>query len=440
MFLLGVLAALFSPFMMTVGFIIWDDKWKGSAFALNMFKCSLASFLFLVSILLFQNFDTGKYLSMSSAMLVLSSILGIVIGDNTWLQALQILGARRVIVVDSVKPFMAAILGAVILDEHISALSVCGMILTCTGVLVVSLEETEEVSDHTSDKDTDNQEEQIMFNRHLTGAGESEDIEGILLEGEDMLTTLKDIFKPCAITNTQAITGYSLALLNVILDAYGSILTKQYGAIFSTWEINLIRFGFASVVMGAVSVMAISYYSIAHTNADSRTSGNFEMISSVSSDNGESDREKADSVPTRGENSSSDSSLVKTPSWYSMPFSRMTIKGWALVTLGVCFVTYICPSLANYALFQMNVALCLTLTSLGPLYSLPLVWLMKNEKVTSMGILGTFVAFVGVVMLCYSEGNQAQSPEIDLLDDQENYYYNITRTNTSVSTVVKGNY
>ena len=44
-------------------------------------------------------------------------MLGIVVGDNTWLRALQLLGARRVILVDALKPWLAAILGHFLLDE-----------------------------------------------------------------------------------------------------------------------------------------------------------------------------------------------------------------------------------------------------------------------------------------------------------------------------------
>lgn len=48
---------------------------------------------------------------------MLSAMLGIVIGDNTWLRALRLLGARRVILVDALKPWLAAVLGHFLLDE-----------------------------------------------------------------------------------------------------------------------------------------------------------------------------------------------------------------------------------------------------------------------------------------------------------------------------------
>ena len=35
--------------------------------------------------------------------------------------------------------------------------------------------------------------------------------------------------------------GYGCAVLNVFFDAYASVLTKQHGGGFTTWEINLLR-------------------------------------------------------------------------------------------------------------------------------------------------------------------------------------------------------
>ena len=44
--------------------------------------------------------------------LAFSSLLGIVIADTLWrLAALQILGARRMIAIDALKPFVAAFMG-----------------------------------------------------------------------------------------------------------------------------------------------------------------------------------------------------------------------------------------------------------------------------------------------------------------------------------------
>jgi drug/metabolite transporter (DMT)-like permease len=115
---LGLGAALLSPLMMVIGFIIWDKHWTGSAFALNIFKCSLASILLLIMVLSTGTVGfSAMFMSFNGTILMLSAMLGIVVGDNTWLRALKLLGARRVIVVDALKPWLAAVLGHYLLDE-----------------------------------------------------------------------------------------------------------------------------------------------------------------------------------------------------------------------------------------------------------------------------------------------------------------------------------
>jgi hypothetical protein len=104
----GVIAALLSPLLMTIGFIFWDKVWTGSAFMLNLIKCSLASLMFLAVIWIFpdeargldEGMDCGSGSGGNTAapcvpMLFVSAFVGITIGDNVWLQALKDLGARR---------------------------------------------------------------------------------------------------------------------------------------------------------------------------------------------------------------------------------------------------------------------------------------------------------------------------------------------------------
>jgi hypothetical protein len=68
-----------------------------------------------------------------------------------------------------------------------------------------------------------------------------------------------------------------------------------------------------------------------------------------------------------------------SPKWYYLPISRkknsnidygMTKKSWIRILIGTFFVTFITPTLSNYALFQIALALALTLGSTGPIYSL----------------------------------------------------------------------
>ena len=80
----GAVAATSSSLLMTIGFIVWDQNWKGSAFNLNLFKCTLASIIFLVVAYFFS--IPSIWASWDVGMLCISSFIGIVIGDLLWLQ------------------------------------------------------------------------------------------------------------------------------------------------------------------------------------------------------------------------------------------------------------------------------------------------------------------------------------------------------------------
>ena len=59
-----------------------------------------------------------------------------------WLEALGTIGARRVILVDAVNPFLAAIMASLVLkgEETLSIWAYVGMVITVYSVVVISLE------------------------------------------------------------------------------------------------------------------------------------------------------------------------------------------------------------------------------------------------------------------------------------------------------------
>ena len=71
------------------------------------------------------------------------------------------------------------------------------------------------------------------------------------------------------------------------------------------------------------------------------------------------------------------------------------------VSLGVMFVTVGCPALSNWALFQLPLSICLCLTSVGPLYAIPMSYF--SGKSNDYAIFGSLVVCGGVVVL-YSQG------------------------------------
>jgi drug/metabolite transporter (DMT)-like permease len=376
----GVIAACAAPFFMAFGFIIWEKIWKtsgGSAFALNMFKCNVAAVGFLVisSILgwttatststniVTDNHEMEKIFTYQSlSYLILSGFIGIIIGDLAWLEALRLLGATKVLVIDSIKPFTAALMGWFVLDESINNIAYSGIFLTVLGILIVSLER-EKMENHSNENIGDNDVEVLVVTDEGVESSDGDLDRNELNERTIVSSEASDTEVP-KIENSRCwkTRGYIFAVGNVILDTYGSILTKQYGAGMSTWSINLVRFGSAGLIMILISLTSYIFLSLRR---------NVTTQIRVSEDN--------------------------DISWFLLP--QMNIIAWLKICVGVLFVTFICPALSNYALFQISLAFALTLGSISPLYALILEWPFHGTKPSFRAIIGAGLAIGGVCIL-----------------------------------------
>jgi hypothetical protein len=72
------------------------------------------------------------------------------------------------------------------------------------------------------------------------------------------------------------------------------------------------------------------------------------------------------------------SSKVRIQPWYRLP--KMTVIPWVTVSFGVFFVTFLSPAPANYSLFEISLALSISLTSITPLFTIPLGIFITREK------------------------------------------------------------
>ncbi|CAD7932871.1 unnamed protein product [Amoebophrya sp. A120] len=183
---LAVLAALIAPLLITTGLIVWDMKWKGHAVALNLYKCAVACvFFFLTATFLgfarlsaWSSSSTGgegKNTNTSSLaelldqeeestfygsadytltqvfVLIVSGTIGITIGDVFWLSAVQLIGAKKVVLVDSLKPFLAIYFGSVWLNEDIESIAKFLIGLCCTSVGIIVITKDTEDGDNTKE-------------------------------------------------------------------------------------------------------------------------------------------------------------------------------------------------------------------------------------------------------------------------------------------------
>jgi drug/metabolite transporter (DMT)-like permease len=423
-FALGVTAALGGPFIMTIAFILWDDHWKGSAFALNLFKCCMASVGFLIVALSVRDDDEDQmfppdiFTGEAVGFLLLSSTIGIVIGDLVWIEALKLLGARRTIMMDALKPFLAALFGWLILDEELRPAAVGGIALTVAGVLLVALEKSSTSAEEDNEKEKSTEDESISDENMTTalddtgtandsgGGAPSETVDNIdeSIEIDDSLVdapaeTSAPLPSPPPLaapltkyrTVRQMRLGYVYSLLNVTFDTYGAVLIKQYGADMTVWEINLIRFGFAGAVMLVLSLSIMVYVRtrLLILRQPSIEPANQPIVGSI--DNGDVDDE---TEKGSGKNQ-------QPTAWYALPMKEMTRSSWAHVSGGVMLAAFLLPTMTNYALFEIAIALALTLGSVGPLYSLPLAYFMQKEVPSVRAYAGAVLAVSGIVVLAF---------------------------------------
>lgn len=136
---LGEVSALLAAGMWAAGSLLYGGI-RLTAFEISLGKNVLAitvllSHLLLESLIL----QRPMFLADSHAWwwLGLSGLVGIVIGDTCYFRSLQILGARRALMVSTTAPLFTVALGWVFLGESLTIVSVVGIIMTLLGVAVV---------------------------------------------------------------------------------------------------------------------------------------------------------------------------------------------------------------------------------------------------------------------------------------------------------------
>jgi len=111
--------------------------------AINLFKNSLAGLLLIVTVLAVS----GGFSTDGDGLLwlVASSIIGLVIGDTYHFRALQILGPRRSVTLETLAPPFSVAAGWIFLGERPTVAIVLGMAVTLLGIIAVIGERSERV-------------------------------------------------------------------------------------------------------------------------------------------------------------------------------------------------------------------------------------------------------------------------------------------------------
>ena len=401
----GVLAAAATPLLGAIGLFIWSKVWTGDAFALNLVKCSVGTMGFVVAGVASRS---GAWLSNASAevtaWLVLSAFIGIVVGDNLWLHSLRVLGARRVILIDILKPFIALGMAKAALGEGVSVAVALGMCVTLGGVLTVSLEENR-TGDEAADVDREygnaGSRNDTNARDTETDVAETNDVEGVVGAVDANRTperlrfpaprrnpalktaeTLKPPFSPSAFVG-----GYVAAAANVALDTWGTVLTKQHAGGLNTWEINFVRFGSAAATLALV---AAAKQTTARFRRATRETRDLSFGSDVSYRDAE----------TNGTNGTIETNVTIE----TTIFPVLSKRSWVQILLGVAFTTFLAPGLGNYALFRVSsLAVFSTLMCVGPIYALPLGKMVNDEPITARAVIGSVVAILGTTPMFFGK-------------------------------------
>jgi drug/metabolite transporter (DMT)-like permease len=550
----AILAAGSTPFLGATGCILWDRSWLGSPFSLHLFKVCFGAVIFSAFCVSIRLPTYDRFTLASTSMLAVCSFFNIAVGDNLWFISMKLIGVRRIIMIDTMKPFLAAIMGAVMLKQPFTLIQLIGISLSSLGLLLVSIDRKPKAkvilgangdaqgagvfndsrvgenfdmlealksvhdvgmlsainADDFSNLDTDVDGPAVGLGGDLDdelddandNVGCDYDEDGAGGRGYEASMHLSMSHHPGGggagrlggssgrsdrsnLPFSTLFLGYFYAIVNVSLDAITAVVVVRFGQQFNPWEVCAIRY-----VTGAVCLIVVAFGMLGYTccqGVDFKASSfknrkqqsyinssassqsvrdlmpfqslgqqedgpgvqmsplgagpgapeedveSFERYTSspntpgsgspkrIAASNPLHRREKpnpldSDSVmsedilPPRDSNynhvaaetaGEQNQDEYREPQWFMCP--SMPSDNWQMVILGTTFVTFCCPLLYNYSLFKLNVGLCLTLTSLGPIYSIPLVYYVKGETTTYRAFLGLLITVCGVVILCYGQ-------------------------------------
>jgi drug/metabolite transporter (DMT)-like permease len=136
---IGEIAALVTAFCWSItSYAFTNVSRRIGAIQVNIDRMVIASVMLISIIAVF-----GVSLTLTSGQisnLVISGILGLVLGDSFLFKSFQIIGARLGIIIMAAVPVLSTILAFFFLNEIISYLGMLGMLLTIAGILIVVLE------------------------------------------------------------------------------------------------------------------------------------------------------------------------------------------------------------------------------------------------------------------------------------------------------------
>lgn len=150
MMYVGEIAALTAAYLWAVAtymFAAAGDKL--SAIQLNISKGVIASVLLALCAFIFGKIPTEVF-TMESFCLGVSGILGITIGDTAFFGAINRIGPRRALLIESLTPPLTGLIALIAIQEELRLTAWCGVFITVFGVTSVVAERSQPGEVHAS--------------------------------------------------------------------------------------------------------------------------------------------------------------------------------------------------------------------------------------------------------------------------------------------------
>jgi drug/metabolite transporter (DMT)-like permease len=136
----GELAALGAAFLWAIASVVYGRLGRQiPPLELNFLK-GIVAIALLILTLLYSGQLLPEINPTALTLLLLSGGLGIGVGDTAYFSAINYLGPRRTLILETLAPPLAALLALIFLQEKLSSASWCGILLTILGVAWVVTE------------------------------------------------------------------------------------------------------------------------------------------------------------------------------------------------------------------------------------------------------------------------------------------------------------
>ena len=131
---IGEIAALSAALLWAISSVVYSRLGlKISPLQLNLYKGIIAIALIILTLLI-QGAAFGNLSFSTIALLALSGVIGIGLGDTAYFSALNSLGARRTLLLETASPPMGALLALIFIGEQLTYSAWIGILLTILGI------------------------------------------------------------------------------------------------------------------------------------------------------------------------------------------------------------------------------------------------------------------------------------------------------------------